>query len=78
MAPIATATPAAAIMASRVASAAAVTSAGSMAAVAAMAGNGRLPLAAQQSETNHREEDRDAKHQCTIHSALLQKQVPYR
>jgi hypothetical protein len=55
------------------------TAAAAAAAVAAMAGQ-HLAIAPHESDADHREENRDAKQQCTIHPKILQlklKQVPY-
>jgi len=43
--------------------------------MAAVAGEG-LALTAQKGDADHREENRDAKNQCTIHPTLLHYQVP--
>ncbi len=47
--------------------------------MATMAGHRDVVLTTQQSNTDHREEDRDAKNQCTIHpNSSKTEQVPYR
>jgi hypothetical protein len=47
--------------------------------MATMAGHRDVILTTQQSNTDHREEDRDAKNQCTIHpNSSKTEQVPYR
>jgi hypothetical protein len=54
-----------------VASAATITTAPTVAAVATVTGDG-LAVTADKGDANHREENRDAKNQCSIHPRILQ------
>jgi hypothetical protein len=49
----------------------ATTVASASATMATMASQRRVVLTAQQGDANHREKDRDAKNQCTIHPKFL-------
>jgi hypothetical protein len=73
-----TATAAAGIASAAAAAAAATTSASAGATAAPMTGQD-LAIAPDEGDTNHREKDRDAKQQSTIHpkSSNKNKQVPY-
>jgi hypothetical protein len=50
----------------------ATTIAGASAAMATMTGQSRVVLTAHEGDADHREKDRDAKNQCTIHPIFLQ------
>jgi hypothetical protein len=66
-------------IASRAATRAAAARASAVARATATMTSDRLAGSAHEGQTHHREENRDAKNQCTIHPRILQKQqVPYR